>query len=100
MPLERRPLVDRSRRQSPQSLRGMRVSRTVGLGLLLAVAFASLAAAPTPVMKPNLVLVTLDTTRADHLGCYGARGARTPILDSLAAKGTRYARAIAASPLT
>lgn len=49
---------------------------------------------------PNLVLLTLDTTRADHLGVYGAAKARTPVLDALAARGTRYARALAPSPLT
>lgn len=50
--------------------------------------------------SPNLVLVTLDTTRADHLGCYGADGDRTPALDRLAARGTRFARAVTPSPLT
>lgn len=50
--------------------------------------------------SPNLVLVTLDTTRADHLGCYGADGDRTPALDRLAARGTRFARALTPSPLT
>lgn len=78
----------------------MRGSRTVGLGLLPAVAFAALAASPPAARKPNILLVTLDTTRSDHLGCYGARAARTPVVDSLAAKGTRYARAVSASPLT
>ncbi len=48
----------------------------------------------------DLVLVTLDTTRSDYLGCYGAAGARTPVLDALASRGTRYARALTASPLT
>lgn len=53
-----------------------------------------------PRVPPNLLLVTLDTTRADHLGCYGAGGGRTPTLDRLAARGTRFARALTASPLT
>src|SRR5512143_2399055 len=35
----------------------------------------------------NVVLITLDTTRADHLGCYGDAKARTPRLDALAASG-------------
>ncbi|MCP4659983.1 MAG: sulfatase-like hydrolase/transferase [bacterium] len=47
-----------------------------------------------------LVLVTLDTTRADYLGSYGARGANTTVLDALAERGTRYARALTPSPLT
>ncbi len=35
----------------------------------------------------HLVLITLDTTRADHLGCYGDADARTPVLDQLANAG-------------
>ncbi len=53
--------------------------------------------APEPL---SLIVLTLDTTRADHLGAYGAAGAMTPVLDSLAAGGARYARAITPSPLT
>jgi hypothetical protein len=41
--------------------------------------------------RPNLVLVTLDTVRADHLGCYGDRAAVTPWLDRLAGEGVRFA---------
>jgi arylsulfatase A-like enzyme len=47
---------------------------------------------PKPsVARHNVVLVTLDTTRADHLGCYGWRQAHTPNLDALARRGTRFA---------
>jgi arylsulfatase A-like enzyme/cytochrome c-type biogenesis protein CcmH/NrfG len=49
---------------------------------------------------PSLVLLTLDTTRADHLGAQGVRPGLTPHLDALAARGARYARALAPSPLT
>jgi arylsulfatase A-like enzyme/Flp pilus assembly protein TadD len=60
-----------------------------------------LAAHPAlPAPPPNLVLLTLDTTRADHLGAYGAVNAHTPVLDALAARGTRYARALTPAPLT
>lgn len=78
----------------------MRGFAAVGLGLLPALASGLFAVAAPPSGRASLVLVTLDTTRSDHLGCYGARGARTPVIDALAAKGTRYARAISASPLT
>ena len=44
--------------------------------------------------RPNIVLVTLDTTRADHLGCYGYRRATSPHLDALAAEATVHTRAI------
>jgi arylsulfatase A-like enzyme/Tfp pilus assembly protein PilF len=49
---------------------------------------------------PDVVLVTIDTIRADRVGCYGDPSARTPILDGLAARGVRFARALTASPLT
>ncbi len=48
----------------------------------------------------NVLLVTLDTTRADALGCYGADTSATPNLDALAARGTRFEQAIATSALT
>ncbi|MBK9645423.1 MAG: sulfatase [Deltaproteobacteria bacterium] len=54
--------------------------------------------APTPGAK-SVVLVTLDTTRADHLGVYGARTA-TPTLSRLAAEGVLYEAALAPIPVT
>ena len=48
----------------------------------------------------NLLLVTLDTVRADRLGAYGARGADTPNLDRLAAEGVRFSSAASPVPLT
>jgi len=56
---------------------------------------AARAAAP-----PNLVLLTLDTTRADHLGAWGWPYAHTPNLDALAARGTRFVRCDTAAPIT
>jgi len=48
----------------------------------------------------NLILITLDTTRADHLGCYGYGDARTPALDSLASRGLLFEDAQSQVPLT
>jgi arylsulfatase A-like enzyme/Tfp pilus assembly protein PilF len=48
----------------------------------------------------NVLLITLDTTRADHLGCYGYGQARTPRLDGLARDGVRFARVYCPAPLT
>jgi arylsulfatase A-like enzyme/tetratricopeptide (TPR) repeat protein len=48
----------------------------------------------------NVLLITLDTTRADHLSCYSPRGARTPHLDFLAARGVLFLHATAQVPLT
>ena len=50
--------------------------------------------------RPNVVLITLDTTRADHLGCYGYSQATTPNLDALAGRGVTFAHASSVAPLT
>jgi arylsulfatase A-like enzyme/Tfp pilus assembly protein PilF len=51
-------------------------------------------------VRPNVLLVTIDTLRADHLGCYGDGRAATPTLDALAARGVRFATAVVHVPLT
>ncbi len=48
----------------------------------------------------NLLVITLDTTRADHLGCYGAKDVATPTLDALAARGLRFTAAQSVAPVT
>ncbi|MEL6347282.1 MAG: sulfatase-like hydrolase/transferase [Myxococcota bacterium] len=50
--------------------------------------------------RRSIVLVTLDTTRADRLGVYGHAPARTPVVDGLAKGGVRFERAYATVPLT
>jgi choline-sulfatase len=52
------------------------------------------------VRKPNVILFTLDTTRADHLACYGYPNVKTPHLDSLASRGVLFEQAATTSPLT
>jgi arylsulfatase A-like enzyme len=53
-----------------------------------------------PTAPEHLVLVTLDTVRADRLGCYGKPSAGTTWLDSLAQRGTRFDHAYTPVPLT
>ena len=48
----------------------------------------------------NLLIVTFDTTRADHIGCYGNQSIQTPNIDRLAADGIRFEHAYAAAPIT
>jgi arylsulfatase A-like enzyme/tetratricopeptide (TPR) repeat protein len=50
--------------------------------------------------KPNIILITLDTTRADHLACYGYPDVRTPNLDSLAHRGALFEQCASVAPLT
>jgi choline-sulfatase len=74
-----------------------------GLAIFLAIVLSALAAAaPAPAKRtpPNLILITMDTTRADHLGAWGYAQAHTPNLDALAARGTRFARCDTAAPIT
>lgn len=48
----------------------------------------------------SLLLISIDTCRPDHLGCYGYEEIETPRIDDLAAAGTRFARALATAPIT
>jgi arylsulfatase A-like enzyme len=54
----------------------------------------------TQPQRPNVVLITLDTTRADHLGAYGYARAQTPNLDRFAAEGVLYEHTYATSSWT
>jgi arylsulfatase A-like enzyme/Tfp pilus assembly protein PilF len=71
--------------------------RTVAAGvslILLGLSFAFAAAAP----KPNLVLITLDSTRADRMGFLGAKGGLTPSLDRLAEESIVFEHAYTQAP--
>ena len=57
-------------------------------------------APPVGETRPNVVLLTIDTLRADHLGAYGSATVRTPHLDRLAADGVLFERAYAQSHIT
>lgn len=48
----------------------------------------------------NVLVVTIDTLRADRLGCYGHGGAQTPVIDGLAARGLLFEHATTGSPIT
>jgi choline-sulfatase len=64
-------------------------------------AAASPPAAPTPGGRPrNVLLITVDTVRADHTSLYGYARPTTPVLAEIAARGVRFERAVAASPTT
>src|SRR5262245_48394441 len=86
----------------------MRVARRLALIILAAsltvfaaVRFARLRQPPEqPSSPPDVILVTIDTLRADHLAAYGDARASTPVLDALAQRGTRFAHVVAPAPLT
>jgi arylsulfatase A-like enzyme/Flp pilus assembly protein TadD len=69
----------------------------------VAIVFQSGCARPRPVVSGagyNVLLITLDTVRADHIGAYGYGSIETPNLDRLAAQGVRFAQASSPVPLT
>ena len=81
------------------------------IGVVIAVGAAAIAAAPhlrslarayqlRQLRGANLLVVTLDTTRADRLGCYGHAGAETPVLDGLARDGVLFERCITPTAFT
>ena len=48
----------------------------------------------------NVLFITVDTLRADHLGCYGHEAIETPAIDRLASEGTLYENVFTAVPIT
>ncbi|HET9099344.1 MAG TPA: sulfatase-like hydrolase/transferase [Acidobacteriaceae bacterium] len=83
--------------------------RRVFVGGLCTVVMAALVScksttkhtATVAALKPiNVVLITLDTVRADHLHCYGNEKIKTPNIDSLAESGVQFDKAVAQTPLT
>jgi arylsulfatase A-like enzyme len=56
--------------------------------------------APIPEDVRRVVLISIDTLRADHLGCYGYSRDTSPNLDALAAEGVRFNHAVSAAPTT
>ncbi|HEY2797642.1 MAG TPA: sulfatase-like hydrolase/transferase [Thermoanaerobaculia bacterium] len=78
----------------------MRRTRVVaGLFLLVAVLAGCRRASGVP-ERPNVLLVTIDTIRADHVGAYGGAQGATPGIDAFAREGVVFEQAIAAAPLT
>ncbi|MBW2233013.1 MAG: sulfatase-like hydrolase/transferase [Deltaproteobacteria bacterium] len=80
-----------ARRRGARSLLGIHLLATLVMGC---------EPAPSVPDRPNLLLVTFDTTRADHLPAYGYEHGETPTLSRLARNGIRYARCYSPVPLT
>ncbi len=72
---------------------------TVAIALGLIEAATLLSPGPSPGL-PNLVLITIDTLRADHLGLSGYPRNTSPEIDRFAAEGIRFAHAVAQWPKT
>ncbi|HEX7137694.1 MAG TPA: sulfatase-like hydrolase/transferase, partial [Vicinamibacterales bacterium] len=101
----------RGRRLPPAATRNQRFSRrglfatialaaaTLGAGLLLGV-WRPAHITPGLAAGSNVLLITIDTLRADRVGAYGNRSGLTPTLDQLAARGVRFEAAYTPVPMT
>ncbi len=101
-----------SRSEAPPAARARRLERhrtRLVAGILAIAAVAGLAALAWRTLRPagvkrdpelSVLIVSVDTLRADALGCYGRRDARTPWIDRLAAEGVRFETARAHNVVT
>ena len=79
------------------------VAIAVAIALPVVVAFAGcrqITPRSDSADRPNVLLVTIDTLRADRVGSYGYQAAATPAIDALAARGVRFETSVVHTPLT
>lgn len=93
--------ASRAERRSWRRTARILLRRALEFVILPCAVFCGLALASRGWAKsPNVVLITIDTVRADHVGCYGDRQAHTPTLDALARQGVLFQTVVTAVPLT
>jgi choline-sulfatase len=81
----------------------MRMTYRISISLLIAVMIVgslSLFAYSSMLNRPDVVLITIDALRADHLGCYGYKRNTSPNIDRLAKTGALFTEAITQAPYT
>ncbi|MBU1628305.1 sulfatase-like hydrolase/transferase, partial [bacterium] len=72
----------------------MNKSSTLFLQVILACFLSIVGCSKNPDKKPNILFISIDSLRRDHLSCYGYFRETTPNIDKLAAKGTIFDNAI------
>jgi len=92
-----RRLAVRRRGGADRSARGLAFFCLIALGVI---ALATLNVGTHLVPGPNVVLIVVDTLRADHLGIYGYQRDTSPNLDALARESFLYRNAISTAPWT
>src|SRR5215510_4843692 len=102
--------MSQARHPSPGALRSLlRKTLSVAAFLLVLAILGAVAFRSTSLVKReetgwtgryNVLLITIDTLRADHLGCYGNTRAETPVIDRLATDGVLFEHAESAAPIT
>ena len=68
--------------------------------LLCVPVLVALGACSQEEQRPNVILISIDSLRADHVGCYGYARPTTPNLDRLAAEGLRFDDHVSSSSWT
>lgn len=98
---------ERLRSAVSAALSGLGGAKPAGAALVLlacvnagSAALASREARTRPQAGPNILLITIDALRADHLGVYGYARPTSPNIDRLASEGVRFQRAVSQWPLT
>ena len=86
---------------NPEAPRFLRVSKAASLCLVIVAGGAACRGpAPAPPRAENVILVSIDSLRPDHLGCYGYSEATSPNLDALCRDSVVFRQAIAHAPST
>ena len=78
----------------------MKIRWLIGCAAAVVIGVAALTMLRAPSRPPNVLLITIDTLRADHLHCYGQALPTSPSIDAFAARSVVFERAIAASGYT
>jgi len=86
-----------SHRRGPRHHRGRRSASALAATFLLAAAGCAAEPDSSP---PRIVLISIDSLRADRLGSYGAERETSPAIDALAAEGARFRHAVAPTSWT
>jgi arylsulfatase A-like enzyme/Flp pilus assembly protein TadD len=83
-----------------RAARAKKVSRLLVLALGLLICRRLAAPRPRIEVEPDVIFITIDTLRPDHLGCYGAAQIETPNIDLLGRSAARFAQAYTPVPIT
>ena len=78
----------------------VRILRLIFYSCLATAAPIARAGAGEKTPLGDVFLITIDTLRSDHVGCYGYQWIQTPTIDQLAKQGIRFAQAFTPSPIT
>jgi arylsulfatase A-like enzyme len=102
---DRRWLSDEGHDRSVSTKQRLNIRRHTAIGLAIIIAAAALfwliiILSNPPADRPNVLWITMDSCRPDHLGCYGYTRAHTPHIDAIAAQGWVFTQAIAQASAT